>query len=180
VRTMTSEPGAEPPSVGPGSESPIELLSVSFTVADLSSVRDELRRHAAAAGATGDDLDDFVLAVHELVTNAVRHGGGSGLLRLRRHADTLSCEVRDEGAGTGMLRPHLPAGDIPGGRGLWLAQQLTAGLTITGGPAGVSASVIMCLTSAATPTVSPSLDAVAGARPYPHSDEDTAKEARPE
>ena len=48
--------------------------------------------------------------------------------------------------GTGLLRPRLPAGDIPGGRGLWLAQNLTAGLMITAGPDGVSATVTVCLT----------------------------------
>lgn len=176
MRAMTSEPGAEPPPVAPGSEPSVELWSASCTVASLSSVRHQVRRQAAAAGAAGDDLDDFVLAVHELVTNAVRHGGGSGLLRLRRHADTLTCEVRDEGGGAGMLRPHLPAGDMPGGRGLWLAQQLTAGLTISAGSTGVSASVIMCLATAASPRI----DAVPGARPYTRPDEETATEARHE
>ena len=43
---------------------------------------------------------------------------------------------------------RLPAGDVPGGRGLWLAQHLTAGLKITAGPAGVSATV--CLTPASS------------------------------
>ncbi|MFI1995650.1 ATP-binding protein [Actinoplanes sp. NPDC020271] len=172
---MTSEPGAEPPPVDPGSEPGVELLSASFTVANVSSVRHQLRRHAAAAGATGDDLDDFVLAVHELVTNAVRHGGGSGRLCLRRQADTLCCEVRDEGGMSGMLRPHLPAGDMPGGRGLWLAQQLTAGLTVSAGPVGVNASVIMCLTSVAALTGPSTSDAVPDARPYCQSSEDPAR-----
>ncbi|GAA2864483.1 hypothetical protein Acy02nite_71520 [Actinoplanes cyaneus] len=34
VRAMTSEPGAEPPPVDPGSELGVELLSASFTVAN--------------------------------------------------------------------------------------------------------------------------------------------------
>ena len=132
-----------------------DLLSVSFTIAEVSTARHQVRRHAADAGLAGDDLDDFVLAVHELVTNAVRHGGGSGHLHLNRQDDTLTCEVRDDGGDTGMLRPHLPAGDIPGGRGLWLAQHLTAGLMITAGPAGVSATVTVCLTPAAIGTTPP-------------------------
>ncbi|MBG0566428.1 STAS domain-containing protein [Actinoplanes aureus] len=97
-------------------------------------------------------------------------------IELRRHADTLSCEVRDEGGGTGMPHPRLPAGDTPGGRGLWLAQQLTAGLTINAGPSGVGASVIMCLASA----VPAGIDAVSGARPYTNRNDTPAKEARPE
>ncbi len=109
-------------------------------------MRHQVRRHCVDIGLTGDDLDDFVLAVHELVTNAVRHGGGNGRLQLHLLGDTLTCEVRDDGGGTGMLRPHLPAGDALGGRGLWLAQQLTAGLVVTAGPAGVSATVTVCVT----------------------------------
>jgi anti-sigma regulatory factor (Ser/Thr protein kinase) len=42
------------------------------------TVRHRVRRHAVDVGLAGDDLDDFVLAVHALVTNAVRRGGGSG------------------------------------------------------------------------------------------------------
>jgi serine/threonine-protein kinase RsbW len=123
-------------------------MSASFTLDEAVTVRHQVRQHCMHAGLTRDDLDDFVLAVHEQVTNAVRHGGGSGNLDLHMRDDTITCEVRDDGGGTGMLRPHLPAGDIPDGPGLWLAQHLTESLMITAGPGGTSATVTVCLTPA--------------------------------
>jgi anti-sigma regulatory factor (Ser/Thr protein kinase) len=128
------------------------MLSAAFTAVQVAGMRHEVRRYAADAGLTGDHLDDFVLAVHELVANAIRHGGGSGHLRVRRRDDTLTCEVRDDGGHRGVLRPHLPTCDVPGGRGLWLAQQLTAGLMLTAGPHGVSATITVCLTPASQMT----------------------------
>ena len=140
---MTDDPATRP---GAATEPRADLLAASFTAADLATVRHQVRQHCADAGLAGDDLDGYVLAVHELVANAVRHGGGSGRLHLQLRDDTITCEIRDDGGGTGMLRPHLPAGDIPGGRGLWLAQNLAAGLMVTTGPEGVSATVTVCLT----------------------------------
>ena len=51
-------------------------------VAELPRVRAELRRHATAA--TPDDpsaidlLDQLILALDEMASNALRHGGGGG------------------------------------------------------------------------------------------------------
>ncbi len=49
-------------------------MSAPFTVAEVGTVRHQLRQHCMGAGLTGDDL---VLVAHELVTNAFRPGGGS-------------------------------------------------------------------------------------------------------
>lgn len=88
---------------------------------------------ASAAGLAGDRLDDFVVAVNELLTNAVRHGGGTGHVTLWRDAGSVVCEVSDRG--TGLAAPHptdppRPNPDQPGGRGLWLAGRLTDTLAI--------------------------------------------------
>jgi anti-sigma regulatory factor (Ser/Thr protein kinase) len=104
---------------------------------------------AATAGLAGDRLDDFVVAVNELLTNAVQHGGGRGHVALWRASGAVVCEITD--AGTGMPEsaargPHPPAADQPGGRGLWLASRLTDGLEIDSDDGGtavrVSASVV--------------------------------------
>jgi serine/threonine-protein kinase RsbW len=129
----------------------VVLLSQPFTGATVTQVRHLLAAQVAAVGLPGEAGDDFVLAVHELVTNAVRHGGGAGLVDLYLRADVLVCEVTDHGAGIGDLLVEMPAADVPGGRGLWLAHQLTGTLTVTGGPAGVAASVSVCLTPQSTP-----------------------------
>jgi hypothetical protein len=68
---------------------------------------------------------DLVLAVHELATNTLRHGGGRGTLRIWREPDALICEVADAGR---LDRPlagrERPLAAQSGGRGLWLVNQL--------------------------------------------------------
>ena len=68
---------------------------------------------------------DLVLAVNEIVTNSVRHGGGAGTIRAWIDGEAVVCEVNDDG----LLRDPLvgrrrPLPDAIGGRGLWLANQL--------------------------------------------------------
>jgi anti-sigma regulatory factor (Ser/Thr protein kinase) len=113
------------------------LLSERFDERSLSGLRQ--RVSAAAAGTGLDDLtlSKFVLAVHEITINAVRHGGGEGELRLWRDRDGLRCEVVDFGRGIpaerlGALRPST--GQI-GGWGLWLARQICT-VEATTGPDG--------------------------------------------
>jgi anti-sigma regulatory factor (Ser/Thr protein kinase) len=122
-------------------ESATTLLAETIHVEAVTALRHAVTGAAGAAGLAGDALEDFVLAVHELVTNVVRHGGGSGRLRLRRHGDLLTCEVSDDGPGLGDVRVALPAPNEVGHRGLWLAQQLTDGLEIRDEGRGTTARV---------------------------------------
>ena len=131
----------------------VPVLTREFTAADITDVRHDLRRHAQTAGLHDDALDDFVAAVNELVTNAVRHGGGQGSLRLTLEADTLVAAVSDRGAGFSGELPMAagpPPADIPGGRGIMLARRLTDTLMITAGPDGVTVTVTRCLSAPAT------------------------------
>lgn len=121
------------------------LLSRRFTAASIRAVRHLVSWHVAEAGLVGQARDDFVLAVHELVTNAVLHGGGRGRLDLRRHLDTLVCDVTDNGQGGSDLPVRLPPADSPRGRGLWLAHQLADTLVLDRGPDGFTASVTVSL-----------------------------------
>lgn len=117
------------------------LLEVSFTAPDTTALRHEVARLAAAEGWHGERLDDFVFAVYELLTNAVRHGGGSGLLRLARVGDDLACQVDDDGPG---FTPESPSSRLlseTGGRGLRLARELTDAMTITNRTPGTSVRI---------------------------------------
>ncbi|MFG1846398.1 ATP-binding protein [Micromonospora carbonacea] len=59
----------------------VALSSEEITVARVTALRHAVAAAARSAGLAGHGLEDFVLAVHELVTNVVRHGGGSGEVR---------------------------------------------------------------------------------------------------
>ncbi|GAA0446621.1 hypothetical protein Ade02nite_86050 [Paractinoplanes deccanensis] len=106
-------------------------------------------RHAVASGAAeaglrGDRLDDFVVAVNELLTNAVRHGGGLGRVSLWRADDSVVCEVSDSGEGLPARRPDRavrPAATQPGGWGLWLAEELTDTFELRTGRGGTTVRV---------------------------------------
>jgi anti-sigma regulatory factor (Ser/Thr protein kinase) len=82
----------------------------------------------------------MVVVSHELATNAVRHGGGRGRLRLWTTDGRLWCEVSDNGPGfqdPGSKGTTLPDPDTPGGRGLWIARKMS-NLTITTSTAGTT------------------------------------------
>lgn len=73
----------------------------------------------------GDATWELVLATHEVLTNALLHGRGQVDVALWPEGDTLVCQV----AGAGELHDALvgrraPSPGGPGGRGLWLANQL--------------------------------------------------------
>jgi len=87
-------------------------------------------RRAVAEAATRSGLDtrrgaDLVVAVHELVTNALRHGGGEGTLLVWQERDALVCEVRNRRRIEQPLagREHPVEGQT-GGWGMWLVTHL--------------------------------------------------------
>ena len=80
-----------------------------------------LRQYLASL-ASGDVADAVVLAVSELVTNAVEHAGTRVELRAGTDGGCLRIEVAD-GSGD-MPRNTEPRPDAVGGRGLHLVDQL--------------------------------------------------------
>ena len=99
--------------------------AVAFDVGSLGEVRRFVAEHAAEAGLDPDRAEDLVLAVSEIATNSVRHGGGAGVLRAWAEPDRLVCEIRDRGViGDPLAGRVEPTPDRLEGRGLWLANQL--------------------------------------------------------
>lgn len=85
-----------------------------------------------------------MVAVNELLTNAVSHGGGSGRVELWRENGAVVCEVIDQGAGLAVPRPDhpdRPKVDEPGGRGLWLAGELTDSIDVRTGSDGTTVRI---------------------------------------
>lgn len=118
---------------------PSLLIARAFDQAQVTELRHSVTSGAYTAGLRGQRLDDFVLAVNELITNAVRHGGGQGSLRLWRQAEVLICEVTDHGDGISAHRladRSRPAPDTAGGWGLWLARELSDSMEVETGTAG--------------------------------------------
>ncbi|SCL39692.1 Anti-sigma regulatory factor (Ser/Thr protein kinase) [Micromonospora rhizosphaerae] len=130
---------------------PIEpslLIAEAFEQAQVTGLRHSVASSAHAAGLSGQRLDDFVLAVNELITNAVRHGGGRGWLRLWRLPAQMVCEVADHGRG---ISPHRlvhhsrPAPDTAGGWGLWLARELSDSMEVETGETGTTVRISAAL-----------------------------------
>ncbi|MGY1751210.1 anti-sigma factor RsbA family regulatory protein [Modestobacter sp. SYSU DS0511] len=113
-------------------------------VRDLRGLRRDLAARAAAVGlprGSAPALEDFLLAVDEMTTNALRHGRPPVDLRLWIDADRLVCTVTDRGAG--LQDPFIGYGPAHGddlslgGMGLWLARQLCDHVDITPTDEGV-------------------------------------------
>ncbi|NJC74003.1 ATP-binding protein [Planosporangium thailandense] len=137
---MPDDPGASAP--------PPTLLSALFDADHITAVRHAVSGRAHRAGLAGRRLDDFILAVNEVMTNVARHAGGSGVLTLWRQDRTLRCEVTD--SGPGMPPEHLHEQPLPSpfavnGRGLWLARRLCDRVTIETGPQGTTVGLAIAL-----------------------------------
>ncbi|MCY7342281.1 MAG: sensor histidine kinase [Pseudonocardia sp.] len=111
-------------------------LRLTFGAWQLNEVRAMVERALMVAGYGRDRAEDIVLAVNEVATNAVEHGGGEAQLYLwvagdGTGGDGLVCEVHDGGALNdplpGLRAPHP---SDPRGRGVWIARQLCDSLHI--------------------------------------------------
>jgi anti-sigma regulatory factor (Ser/Thr protein kinase) len=119
------------------------LLSEVFDHSRITALRHSVMSCVAAGGLGGDRLEDFVVAVNELMTNAVRHGGGTGRVEVWRDDHAVVCEVSDRGTGLSRppVRPARPVTDTPGGWGLWLAGELTDTITVQTGAEGTTVRI---------------------------------------
>ena len=98
---------------------------VPFDRTGLAALRPKVFAAADAAGLAAEPSAELALAVTEAATNSVRHGGGSGVLRVWQQDGALVCEVRDAGLIEDPLAGRRrPPADAEGGRGLWLVHQL--------------------------------------------------------
>ncbi|MFG1945841.1 ATP-binding protein [Nonomuraea sp. NPDC048826] len=116
------------------------LFSRDFDRESLVTLRREVERRSEEQGLAGLALYRFVVAVNEITTNAVRHGGGHGRLTLWKGDDRLFCEVADRGRGLPSGRewaPPPPATSTTG-RGLLLARHGASRLSIRSDGDGTS------------------------------------------
>jgi anti-sigma regulatory factor (Ser/Thr protein kinase) len=112
---------------------------------DLPKGRSLVEVEAARTGMARRAVEDLVLAVNEVVTNALRHGRTPARLSVYREGGALVCHVHDSGPGI----PDAFAGFFPpstetlGGRGLWLARQLCDSVEVVSDPTGCHVRLLM-------------------------------------
>ncbi len=124
----------------PEPSSPVDSLA--FDGDRLAEVRSRVRRHGAAAGLGAAATAYLVVAAHELARNSVRHGGGTGRLRVWTEPGAAVCEVQDRGEiHDPLVGRRAPEPDRPGTRGLWLVNQVCDLVELRSGPGGTVARV---------------------------------------
>lgn len=100
------------------------VREMSYEVTLVAPARAFAREAALVAGVSAERVEEFVLAMSEVASNSVQHGGGAGVVRCWSETDRFVCEVQDAGRLraplVGRVRPD-PGG--LSGYGLWIAQQ---------------------------------------------------------
>jgi anti-sigma regulatory factor (Ser/Thr protein kinase) len=110
-------------------------------IADFIALRHAVAAELATVDAPRDAVEDYLLAVDEMTSNAVRHGKPPVSLRLWVGQNRIVCSIDDHGPGfDDPFAGYGPAhGDdlSRGGMGLWLARQLCDHVDISGDDDGV-------------------------------------------
>jgi anti-sigma regulatory factor (Ser/Thr protein kinase) len=123
--TYEDLPAVAAPFADPLSEPPAGADELPFVSGTLTGLRRLVKLHAAGAGLSAARAGDLVLAVNEVATNSIRHGGGGGVLRVWHAAGALICEVTDAGRIADPLAGRQrPTSGQSGGHGLWLCNQI--------------------------------------------------------
>jgi anti-sigma regulatory factor (Ser/Thr protein kinase) len=124
-------------------------LDQPFDSDGLYSLRAAVAAHAADLGAGEELVEELVLVANELASNAIRHGGGTGRLRLWRDGDRMHCEVSDTGPGLdgeALGRERVPI-TAHGGRGLWVVRQMSQEVDVRTGVKGATVTAALLVRS---------------------------------
>lgn len=115
----------EEPFAAPSSDPVPPVVELTLNGRSLRDVREFVSTAARVLGLDDDKIDVLVLAVNELATNSVQHGGGGERVRVWQDGPAIVAEVTDRGwIGQPLVGRQWPSGDVESGRGLWIANQL--------------------------------------------------------
>ncbi|MBT2234572.1 ATP-binding protein [Nonomuraea sp. NEAU-A123] len=124
------------------------LLAQSFTLDEVTALRGSVAERAADCGLSGARLEDYILAVHESVINAVEHGGGRGYFTLWTSDRMLRSETSDQGPGIPdeyVDEWRRPSDVAYAGRGIYLIRTLCDGASFHSGSMGTTVQLTMWL-----------------------------------
>jgi anti-sigma regulatory factor (Ser/Thr protein kinase) len=125
-------------------DAPVDAREARFGPESLGRIRALVGREAARAGLLSGRIAELVLAVNEVATNSISHGGGSGRLRVWRDSSALVCEVSDRGHVDSALVDRLrPDPDPQSSRGLWIANHLCDLVQLRSGATGTTVRLHM-------------------------------------
>ena len=135
-----------------------QTLDLAFDSGTLHTLRAAVQAYACQAGMLEDRAINVVLVVHELAANAIRHGAGTGRLRMENLPEALFCEVEDDGPGARTGQWVQSGGEDEAradpwpyldGHGLWVVRKVADRMEVWTGPRGTRASVTFALPPAA-------------------------------
>ncbi len=100
----------------------------------------------AGPGLIPPRLHDLVIAISELAANTLRHTDAGGTVQVWRTGAEIICQLADTGQITDPLAWHrAPSSHLPGGKGLWLVNQVCDLVQVRTSRAGTIARLHMCL-----------------------------------
>ncbi len=113
---------------------------------DVPATRRTVAQYARRVGLSEEQVEVLELAASELATNSIRYGGGSGTLAMWLEPDAVVIEFTDAGHLTDPLTGRLtPPLEAPGGRGLYLVNQLCDLVQVRSSPRGTTVRVLTWL-----------------------------------
>jgi len=116
---------------------PTSTVSIPHTRSSVGTARRALVRDLRAAGMAVPVIEDSVLVLSELVSNAVKHAaplpGGDISVRWAIGRDSVHLEITD-GGGPTVPRVESPTASALGGRGLDIVRTVCTGWGVTEGP----------------------------------------------
>jgi anti-sigma regulatory factor (Ser/Thr protein kinase) len=119
------------------------VAELSFGLDDLKSVRRLVEWEGLYSGLPDERIEELVLAVNEVASNALIHGSSPVSLRIWNEGAEIVFEVLDAGSGIGdALAGQLkPSPGKLGGRGLWLSRMMADAVELRSDTAGSTVAV---------------------------------------